>query len=106
MATRSFYQNIINELDTELINNNTEIFISPISYQDNIISFVDNTIDNVINQSIKYVKLTRGTNKEIIKPGPRDINKFHRDYNIKELLKRQSNHGSTILLALELGGMK
>ena len=85
MATRSFYQNIINELDTNLFNNNTEIFISPTGYQDNIISLVDNTIDNVINQLIKYVKLMRGTNKKIIKPAPREVNKFHRDYNIKAL---------------------
>ena len=85
MATQSFYQNLINELDTDLLNNNTEIFISPISYQDNTLSLADNTIDNIINQLIKYVKLTKGTNTKIIKPGPREINKFHRDYNIKEL---------------------
>ena len=91
MATRSFYQNIINELDSDLLNNNTEIFISPISYQDNILSLVDNTIDNVINHLIKYVKLTKGTNKKIIKPGPREIIKFHRDYNIKELLHTTSS---------------
>ena len=91
MATRSFYQNIINELDSDLLNNNTEIFISPISYQDNILSLVDNTIDNVINHLIKYVKLTKGTNKKIIKPGPREITKFHRDYNIKELLHTTSS---------------
>ena len=76
MATRLFYQawDIINELDPKIFNNNTEIFIAPISYQDNTLSLADNTIDNVINQLIKYVKLTRGTNKKIIKPGQWEIN--------------------------------
>ena len=53
-----FFNKLINELDSDLLNNNTEIFISPISYQDNTISLVDNNIKNVIIQLIKYVKLT------------------------------------------------
>ena len=62
MATRSFYQNIINELDSDLLNNNTEIFISPISYQDNTLSLADNNIDNVIlnNKTLDDTLLFRG----------------------------------------------
>ena len=83
---RYFYEHIINKVDNELIensvNNNENLYIAPFNY-DNIIN--SNSFDTIVNKLIKEFKIKRGTTKKIIKPGPKEINKFYRDNNITEL---------------------
>ena len=83
-SIRLFYENIINKLDTEVIINsiNENLYISPFSC-DNIIN--SNSIDTILHKIIKEFKIKRGTTKKIVKPGPRELNKFYRDNNITEL---------------------
>ena len=84
---RFFYENIINKLDTELIINtidkNENLYISPFNCN-NIIN--SNSIDTLLHKNIKEFKIKRGTTKKIIKPGPKEVNKFYRDNNVAELI--------------------
>ena len=66
MATRLFYQNMINALVAEFLNNISKICLSPISYQDKVLSIMYYNIDNFFIQLIKYFKLTRVTLKKIL----------------------------------------
>ena len=81
-----FYNNIFNKLDPGLIinsvNNNENLYIAPFNY-DNIIN--SNNFNTLLHKLIKEFKIKRGTTKKIIKPGPKEINKFYRDNNITEL---------------------
>ena len=85
-----FFNKLINESTTESFNTNSELFILPINYQDNIVSIVDSNSNNIIKQLTKYIKKQRGTTKRIINPGPREINKFYRDTNLTELINTKS----------------
>ena len=83
---RYFYEHIINKLDNELIknsvNNNENLYITPFNY-DHIIN--SNSFDTLVHKLIKEFKIKRGTTRKIIKPGPKEVNKFCRDNNVTEL---------------------
>ena len=78
---RYFYEHIIYKLDSELIintiENNENLYTVPFNYN-NIIN--SNSFDTLLHKLIKEFKIKRGTTKKIIKPGPKEVNEFYRDY--------------------------
>ena len=76
---------MINEIDQEILQTDTTLYLLPINNNDNITSIINSSFENVLKQLIKNIKHLQGTYKRIVNPGPRELNHFYTNNNITEL---------------------